>query len=40
NPYQYLVPGEFGSYDVFSLGADGRLGGSGLDADIGNWLDE
>lgn len=40
NPYQYLVPGEFGPYDVFSLGADGRLGGTGLDADIGNWLDE
>ncbi len=35
--YQYLIPGEHGSFDVFSLGADGRLGGEGLDLDIGNW---
>ena len=37
NPYQYLSPGEHGEVDVFSLGADGRPGGEGLDADIGNW---
>lgn len=35
--YQYLIPGEHGAFDVFSLGADGRLGGEGLDLDIGNW---
>ena len=35
--YQYLIPGEHGSFDVFSFGADGRLGGEGLDLDIGNW---
>ncbi|MEM8799081.1 MAG: type II secretion system major pseudopilin GspG [Pseudomonadota bacterium] len=37
NPYQYVFPGERGSFDVYSLGADGRLGGEELDADIGNW---
>lgn len=37
NPYYYLYPGEKGTFDVFSLGADGRRGGEGLNADIGNW---
>jgi general secretion pathway protein G len=37
NPYQYASPGEHGPVDVFSLGADGRPGGEGRDADIGNW---
>lgn len=37
NPYQYLYPGENGAFDVFSFGADGRSGGEGLNADIGNW---
>lgn len=37
NAYQYLQPGENGSFDVYSLGADGRLSGEGLNADIGNW---
>lgn len=37
-PYQYLAPGtRGGAYDLYSLGADGREGGAGLDADIGNW---
>lgn len=36
-PYQYLAPGVHGPFDVFSLGADGRPGGSGVNADIGNW---
>jgi general secretion pathway protein G len=35
--YQYLAPGVHGDYDVFSYGADGAAGGSGVDADIGNW---
>lgn len=35
--YQYLIPGEHSAYDVFSYGADGRIGGEGLNADIGNW---
>ncbi|MEQ8736724.1 MAG: type II secretion system major pseudopilin GspG [Rhodospirillaceae bacterium] len=37
NAYQYLQPGESGPFDVYSLGADGRLGGEGSNADIGNW---
>lgn len=36
-PYQYLNPGVHGEVDVFSLGADGRPGGEGKDADIGSW---
>jgi general secretion pathway protein G len=36
-PYQYLQPGEHGPFDVYSMGANGRIGGEGLDADIGNW---
>jgi general secretion pathway protein G len=36
-PYQYLSPGQHGSIDIFSLGADGQTGGEGKDADIGNW---
>ncbi|MBP9233108.1 MAG: type II secretion system protein GspG, partial [Hyphomonadaceae bacterium] len=35
HPYQYVVPGERGAFDLYSLGADGRVGGEGLDADIG-----
>ena len=37
NDYQYLSPGTRGAIDLFSLGADGRPGGEGVDADIGNW---
>ncbi|GAB4151820.1 MAG: type II secretion system major pseudopilin GspG [Sphingomonadales bacterium] len=37
NDYQYIEPGEHGPFDLYSLGADGRLGGEGNDADIGNW---
>lgn len=37
NPYQYLAPGVHGDFDVFTLGADGVAGGTGLDADIGSW---
>lgn len=36
-PYEYLNPGQNGDVDVFSLGADGRPGGDGENADIGNW---
>jgi len=35
--YQYLSPGTHGEIDVFSLGADKARGGTGNDADIGNW---
>jgi general secretion pathway protein G len=37
SPYQYLNPGQRGDYDVFSFGADGRPGGEGINAEIGNW---
>lgn len=37
NDYLYLSPGEHGSFDVFSYGADGMEGGEGADADLGNW---
>ena len=37
NPYQYLNPGLKGEIDVFSNGADGKPGGTGVDADIGSW---
>ena len=40
NEYLYLIPGENGVFDVMSLGADGRLGGEGEDADIGNGLQQ
>jgi general secretion pathway protein G len=36
-PYQYLSPGTHGAVDIFTLGADGQLGGDGPNADIGNW---
>jgi len=37
NGYQYLNPGNNGEIDIYTLGRDGRPGGEGLDADIGNW---
>lgn len=35
-PYIYVTPGERSGFDLYSLGADGREGGEGLDADIYN----
>ena len=38
NPYRYAAPGRDGrAFDIMSYGADGREGGEGEDADIGNW---
>ncbi|HQD39431.1 MAG: type II secretion system major pseudopilin GspG [Firmicutes bacterium] len=39
NPYQYRCPGIYNtnSYDLYSLGRDGREGGTGPDEDITNW---
>ncbi|MEA3412630.1 MAG: type II secretion system major pseudopilin GspG [Pseudomonadota bacterium] len=37
NDYQYLSPGENGAIDLYSLGADGQLGGEGTAEDITNW---
>lgn len=35
--YQYLNPGENGTIDIFTLGADGQEGGEENNKDIGNW---
>jgi general secretion pathway protein G len=38
NQYQYISPGRNNTdYDIYSFGADGQEGGTGLDADIGTW---
>jgi len=39
NPYEYEQPGQTNdhSFDLWSYGADGKPGGEGVDADIGNW---
>lgn len=37
NEYQYLSPGAHGKFDLYSLGADGREGGEGVNADINSW---
>ena len=36
-PYVYKLPGAHGKFDVSSLGADGKEGGTGEDADVGSW---
>ncbi len=35
--YLYLNPGQHSDIDVFTLGADGQPGGTGINAEIGNW---
>lgn len=35
--YQYKMPGENAEYDLWSLGKDGRQGGTGESADIVSW---
>lgn len=35
--YLYLNPGEHGEVDVFTLGPTGQPGGTGNNAEIGNW---
>ncbi|WP_374592277.1 type II secretion system major pseudopilin GspG [Aquabacterium sp.] len=35
--YQYRSPGQHGEYDLFSLGRDGREGGTDEDEDITSW---
>ncbi|WP_409957332.1 type II secretion system major pseudopilin GspG [Acidovorax sp.] len=37
NSYVYRSPGEKSDYELLSLGADGKEGGSGDDADIRSW---
>jgi general secretion pathway protein G len=36
-PYEYRAPGDHGEYDLWSLGADGRPGGDGENADVASW---
>jgi general secretion pathway protein G len=37
NDYLYVFPGQHGSYDIISYGADGKEGGDGADKDITSW---
>ena len=36
--YVYRSPGQHGSYDLISYGADGQEGGSGTAGDITSWV--
>jgi general secretion pathway protein G len=36
-PYVYRTPGQYGTYDIISYGADGQEGGSGAGSDITSW---
>ena len=36
-PYHYLNPGEHGEVDIFTYGPTGQPGGTGGNAEIGNW---
>ena len=42
SPYIFVCPGIYNStsYDLYSLGRDGKEGGTGFDADITNWSQE
>ena len=35
--FVYRSPGEHGTYDLYSLGRDGALGGDGENKDVVNW---
>lgn len=37
-PYHYRYPGQRGTFDIYSLGADNREGGEGEDQDVASWL--
>ena len=37
SPYVYRLPGQHGSYDLLSYGADGKEGGEGENADVTSW---
>ncbi len=36
-PYFYRFPGEYGDYDLYTLGADGQEDGEGEDRDVTSW---
>ncbi|MEY2150216.1 MULTISPECIES: type II secretion system major pseudopilin GspG [Rhodanobacter] len=35
--FGYQYPGQHGNYDLIFYGQDGRPGGTGYNADVGNW---
>jgi general secretion pathway protein G len=37
NPYHYRSPGQYGDYDLYSLGRDNTDGGEGEDSDVVSW---
>jgi len=37
HPYIYKCPGKHGDYDLYSLGADGKPGGTGENKDVVSW---
>lgn len=37
NDYQYRSPGQYGEFDLWSLGADNREGGDGENRDVRSW---
>jgi general secretion pathway protein G len=39
-PYVYRTPGQRAEFDLFSYGRDGKAGGSGEDADVGQPTQE
>jgi general secretion pathway protein G len=38
NAYIYRSPGQHGTYDIMSYGADGQEGGTGTASDIVSWM--
>jgi general secretion pathway protein G len=36
-PYVYRIPGQYGTFDIISYGADGQEGGTGAGTDITSW---
>jgi general secretion pathway protein G len=36
-PYVYRFPGQHGTYDIVSYGADGQEGGTGAASDVTSW---
>jgi len=37
NPFNYVMPGQHGEYDLYSLGADNSAGGEKDNKDINSW---
>ncbi|EEA01144.1 general secretion pathway protein G [Burkholderia sp. H160] len=36
-PYHYTSPGEHGDYDLYTLGKDGKVGGTGENTNVTSW---